>query len=110
MSFAELFALLRVGERMIERALRQAHHLRADADAAFVQCLDRDLVALADFADHVGFGNAAIVQDQLAGGRRADAELVFLLADLEAREIAFDQERGDAFIAGVGIHVGEQQK
>ena len=38
---------------MVERADRQAEHLRADADAAFVQRLDRDLVALADLAEHV---------------------------------------------------------
>ncbi len=32
---------------VIERALREAEHLGADADAPFVERLDRDLVALA---------------------------------------------------------------
>ena len=80
---AELLALLGVGDGVIERALREAGHLRADGDAAFVQSLDRDLVALADFAEHVGGGDAAVVENQLASGRRANAELVFLLADLK---------------------------
>ncbi len=30
--------------------------------------IDRDLISLADFADHVRFGHAAIVENQLAGG------------------------------------------
>ena len=51
---AELLPLLDVRDGVIERALRQADHLRADADAPFVQRLDRDLVALADLAEHVG--------------------------------------------------------
>ena len=53
---AELLALLGIGQRMIQRALRQPQHLRADADAPFVQRLDGDLVALADLAHHVLLG------------------------------------------------------
>ena len=85
---------------MIERALREADHLRADADAPLVQRLDRDLVALADLAEHVRARHAAVLEQQLAGAARADAELVFLLADREARRAALDEERGDAAIAG----------
>ena len=106
---AELLALLGVGEGVIERALRETGHLRADADAAFVEGLDGDLVAFADFADDVRFGDAAIVEDQLAGGRGADAELVFFLADLKAGEFALDQECRDAFVSGFGIYVGEEE-
>ena len=69
---------------MIERALGQAEHLRADADAAFVQRLDRDLVALADFAEHLRLRHDAVFEDQFAGAAGADAELVFLLADGES--------------------------
>ena len=74
-------ALLRVFDRVIERALRETEHLRADADAPFVQRLDRDLVALADVAEHVG-ARHAVLEDQLARAAGADAELVFLLADV----------------------------
>ena len=94
---------LRVADGVIERALRQADHLRADADASLVERLDRDLVALAELAEHAGARHLAVLEDQLAGAARADAELVFLLADREARRPALDEERGDAAIAGLGI-------
>ena len=83
---AELLALARVGDGVFQRAARQPDHLRADGDAPFVQRLDGDLVALAHLAHHVLARHAAVVQDQLAGGRRAQPELVLLLAHLEARE------------------------
>jgi len=51
--FAELLPFLRVLDGVIERALRQADHLRADADASLVERFDRDLVALADVAEDV---------------------------------------------------------
>ena len=70
---------------VIERALREADHLRADADASLVERLDRDLVALADVAEHVRARDAAFFEDQLARAAGADPELVFLLADREAR-------------------------
>src|SRR5262249_19766595 len=73
--FPELLALLRVAERVVERALRQPDHLRADADAPLVQRLDGDLVALADLAEDVRARHAAVVEDQLARAARADAEL-----------------------------------
>ena len=95
---------------MVERALRQAEHLRADADAALVERLDRDLVALADLAEHVGRGHDAVVEEQLAGAAGADAELVFLLADGEAGRAALDEERRDAVVAGVGIDGGEDDE
>ena len=58
--------------------------LRGDADAAFVEGFDGDLVAFADLAEDIGGGDAAVVEEKLAGGGGADAELVFLLADGEA--------------------------
>ena len=88
---------------MLERALREPDHLRADADAAFVERFDGDLVALADLAEHVALRHAAVFEDQLAGAAGADAELVFLLADREAGQAALDEERGDAAVAGLGI-------
>ena len=65
---AELFALLRVFGGELPGAARDADHLRADADAAFVQSFDRDLVAFAGLAEHVFFGHAAIFENQFAGG------------------------------------------
>src|SRR5262245_38143559 len=107
---AELFALLRVGQRRFIGALRQPDHLRADADAPFVQRLDGDLVSFAEFAQHVLFGRAAIVEEQFAGRRCADAQLVFLLAHRESGEIPFDNERGDTPVAFARIGVGEDDE
>ena len=90
-----------------KRALRDADHLRADADASLVQRLDRDLVALSDRPEHVLGGNYDVVEDELRRARGADAELVFLLPDGEAREAALDDERGDALVAGARIGIRE---
>ena len=100
---AELLPLLRVRDGVIERALREADHLRADADAPFVERFDRDLVAAAHFAQHVRARHAAVFQQQLARAAGANAELVLLLSDREPGEAALDEKRGDAAIAGVGI-------
>ena len=52
----------------------------------------------------------AVFEDQLAGTAGANAELVLLLADREARCAAFDEKRGDAAIAGVGLAIGEDDE
>src|SRR5690606_20384439 len=90
--------------------LREPEHLRADADASFVQRLDRDLVALADLAEHVLFRDAAVVHDQLDRRGRPDAELVLLLADTEAVRLPFDDESRDAAIALLGVGVREDDE
>ena len=108
--FAELLALLRVLAGVFPGAAGQPDHLRADADAAFVQRLDGDLVSLADFAQHILLRHAAVFENQLAGGRGADAQLVFLLADGESGEIFLDHEGGDAFVSGRGIDGGEEDE
>src|SRR4029453_8891538 len=96
-------ALLRVLERQLEGSLRETRHLRADADAALVECLDRDLVALAGLAERVLLRHAAALQDQLAGRGSADPELVLLLADAEAGIRPLHQEARDPLVALRGI-------
>ena len=53
---AELSAFFGVRSGMIEGAPRQPHHLGPNADAAFVERLDGDFVALAGLAQNIGFG------------------------------------------------------
>jgi hypothetical protein len=88
---------------VVERALRQANHLRSDADPPFVQGLDRDFVAFARFAEDLGLWHAALLEDQLARAAGADAELVLLLPDNESLRAALDDEGGDAAVTGVRI-------
>jgi hypothetical protein len=99
-----------VAHGVVEGALGRADHLRADADAALVEGLDGDLVALAHLAEHVLLGDLAVLEDQLAGARRADAELVLLLADGEALEAALDEEGRDALVALRRVDVGEDDE
>ena len=73
---AELLALEGVGDREVHGALRDAEHLRRDADAALVQRLDRDLVAHADLADDALGRHAHALERQGAARARADSELV----------------------------------
>ena len=54
--------------------------------------------------------HAAAVEQQLARAARADAELVFLLADREARGAALDEERGDALVSRLGVDRGEDDE
>src|SRR5215467_2989598 len=107
---AELLALAGVGDGVVERTTRQTNHLGADGDAALVERLDSNLVALAHFTHYVLARHAAIVEDQLARGRRPETQLVLLVAHLEAGKGALDEERRDATIALAGIGVGEEQK
>jgi hypothetical protein len=48
---SKLLALVQKRHGRVERALREANHLRGNADATLVQQLDGDLVALADLAE-----------------------------------------------------------
>src|SRR4051812_19054019 len=108
--FAELPSLLRVADRVIQSALRETDHLGADADPAFVQRLDGDLVSLADLAEHVRGGYAAVFEDELARAARTNPELVLLLAHREPRERSLDDEGGDPAVAGRRIDRGEHDK
>src|SRR3970282_2537236 len=82
---AELPPLFRVMDGVVERSLREADHLGADADAALVQGLDGDLVPLAYVAQHAIPRHEAILEDQLTRAAGADSELVLLPSDGEAR-------------------------
>src|SRR5579875_1262971 len=99
---AELPALARVGDRVVGRALRDADRLRGRAETRFLERRERDRQALADLADDVAVRHAHVLEDRLAGRRRADAELVLELAHAEARPVGLDDERRDPARLAVG--------
>jgi hypothetical protein len=107
---AELLALLGVFDGVIERALRQADHLRANPDAPLVQGFDGDLVALAGLAEDAVLRHQTVFEQQLAGAAGADAEFVLFLADREPLGAALDDERGDAAIPGLRVDVREHEE
>ena len=60
--FPERFALLRVLDRFLQRALRQSHGLRGNADAPAVQRAQRNFQPLPFFAQPVLSRHHAIIQ------------------------------------------------
>src|SRR5207237_6394987 len=90
----------------------EAEGLRRDADAAAVEPGHRDLEALALVAQTVLDGNAAVLEDELRGVRRADAELLFGFRHEEALARLLDQQRRDAMAAFRlhGLHEDERRR
>src|SRR4029450_2237602 len=103
---AERLALLGVGEGVVEGALGDADGLGADGDPAVVQGPQGQREALALLSQAVGGRDPDVVADGLGGGRAADAELVLVLADLEAGHGVLENEGADA--PGPGLGVGDQ--
>ena len=105
--FAERLALLGVLDGVRQAVARAAHAGRAQLEASDVQNVEGDVVALAGFAQQVLHRHLAIGQNQRAGGRSANAELVLFLADRKARRVALDQEGGELLAIDLGED-GEQ--
>src|SRR2546422_2282074 len=85
--FPELLPLLRVLERRREGPARHADHLGADPDAPGVQRLDRHFVAHAHLTHHVRCRDLAVLEDQLARARGADAELILERSEEHTSEL-----------------------
>ncbi len=83
------------------------HAHGAQLEAADVENVEGDDVPLADFAEHVFDRNLAVVQNDGAGGRPANAHLVLFRADGKSRESFLDQKRGELFAVDFGED-GEQ--
>jgi hypothetical protein len=86
---AELLAFLCVFRRELPGTACNSNHLSADADTAFIQSLNGDLVSLARFAQNIFFGNFAIFEDEFTSGGSADTEFVFFFSDGKSGEIFF---------------------
>src|SRR5436305_14645532 len=72
---AELLALLRVGQRLLEGPLGDADRLGGDADAAAVEGGHGDLEAVSLLAETVAGRDAQVLEGQLGGARGVDAQL-----------------------------------
>ncbi len=87
---------------LLQAVARAADAGRAQLEAADVQDVERDVVALAGLAQQIFHGHLAIGQNQRAGGGAADAELVLLGADGEAGRAALDEEGREFFAVDLG--------
>src|SRR5580765_1233910 len=92
---AHRLAALGVLERVAGRALCEAEALRADARPGAVEDAHRDPEALAFLAEQVVGRDAAVVEEDLAGGRALDPHLRLDPPDLEARRVRLDHEGRD---------------
>ena len=88
---------------VVERALREPDHLRANPYATLIQRLDRHLIALTGVAEDIRPWHAALVEQQFTGAAGSDPELVFLLADPQPRAITLDEKRRNAPVTGLGV-------
>src|SRR5712692_11470932 len=98
-SFPKSAALLGVLHGFFQRALRQSHGERTDANAPAVERTERNLQSLPFFAKATLRRNFAIVQNNLYGGRRKLAHLFFVPTNAEALEARFDQKSRNALPA-----------
>ena len=107
----ELPAFLYIGGGGLERSGGDTDHLGSDANPAFVQRLNGNLVTLTHRPEHIVRWNQALLKDQLSGTGCPDAELVLLLPHGEPREVSLHQETGDPLIAlrGVGIREYDEE-
>ena len=105
---AEGFALLGVFRRGFERALRQAHRLRGDADSAAIERFEGDAQALPFFAEAIFDRHAAILQRNFGGTRKAQTHFVFVAADAESGKIGLHQKGGNAAVGDPGFGAVQQ--
>ena len=92
---AELLPLGGIRRRLRDYPARAAAAHRRQLEAAVVQDVERDFVALADFPEHVLRRHARVLQDQRGRGRPVQAHLVLFLAGTDAGERALDQKSGE---------------
>src|SRR4029079_6701396 len=92
---AELSAVARVVERDRETLLGRADRAGTELEAADVEDVERDLVALADLAEDGVGGHLDVLEDQLARRRAADAELLLLRPGRKPLRRLLDDERGE---------------
>ena len=93
---AELAPLARVGHRIVGGPLGDAHRLGRGAQAGALERGQGHRQPLAHLAHDVLGRHPHALEDRLAGGRAADAELVLELADGEAGAVRLHDECADA--------------
>src|SRR2546430_9453490 len=107
---AEGLADLAVGERLVERRLRQSHAARGDVDAAELERAERLLEARSLLAADQPVGrNAIIFEHQLGRIDALVAELLELAAHGEAVAL-LGEEQAHAAVARLRLRVGLDQQ
>src|SRR5207302_6522871 len=100
---AERLALERVATALVERAAHDSGRAGGDPGPRAIEGLHRDLESFAFAADQVLAGELDLLEEHVGGVGGALSELVLLLADAHAGEVARDDEAGDALVPILGI-------
>ena len=103
---AELPAARDVLDRHVEELLGGADRARAEAHAAVVEDLHRDLEAVAGLAEHVLRRDPDVVVVEVAQIVAAQSHRVVALADLEAVHVGGEDQR-DVAVLAVDLRAGE---
>src|SRR5207244_7822493 len=100
---------LRILDRIVGRALRQAEALRSNAGPRAVEDPHRDLEALAFFPEKVRHRDTGVVEYQLTRRRALDPHLGLETRDRESRRVRLDDERGDSRVPCIWIRLGKHR-
>src|SRR5208282_2190728 len=90
--FIERLTLLCIRNCVFKRNSASSNAHSAQLESPDVQNVERNYMPLADFAEQVLDRHLAIIENDRAGRRAADAEFVLLCSDREAGETSLDQE------------------
>ena len=93
-----MLALLGVFQSRIEGALRKPDGKSCNRNSSAVQDAQAIYKPFARFSEELRLIEAAIRKQHLACGASPHTKLVFLLADLEPRCIALENESGDTML------------
>ena len=98
---AELLAVLRVSDGLVERELGAAEGAGGDVEAPAIEAGHREAEAVAFLTDPVSCGHAHFVEDDLRRRLTFPAHLAFVGPEGEAGRALLDDEGGDALCSVV---------
>ncbi len=104
--FAELLAVMNIGQHRIHTGLHDAQRSAGEHHAFIVQATHQHLHAAVFRAQNIRRRHLAILEHQFTGVGTAHAQFVELGRAAETGKIPFHQERGDAMGAGIRIGAG----
>ena len=93
---AELLALFRIGDRLVEGELGAAERAGGDVEPAAIKACHGEAEAVALFADAIGRRHTHAIENDLAGRLGFPAHLALVGAKRKPRRILLDDEGGDA--------------
>ncbi len=106
---AKRLPLLRVRQRLLECALRDAGSLGGNADASAIERRERNFISFAFIPDAITHGHFAIGERKLRARRRVNTEFFFFFPGFESRRSTLNHQRRDPFFAfcRIGVYVDD---